>query len=155
MTEDISFDNHFSLESNNKEKLDLNHQAPKEVKDAVWEIINGRTPKEPDLPPDRMLVEVPVEYVNAVAWAASRRLERMGCTKNFYVEINKTLPLVYLRFERFIVIPGHPPFEKTTINCLAAYMALRHQKKEDFLPEKVGERAAMDFIEWLNKVHIH
>ena len=149
------FSDHHSLKSETT-KLDLNHRASKEVKDKVWDIIqNGYKEEEAPLPDGYIEVEVPEEYVGAAVWTAAKVLSRLGARTGFSVMKDKDAPQFYIEYmyPDIIEVPGRPKGYRQNTNCLAAYMALKHKKDQDFLPENVGKLAVEMFMRKLSEVN--
>jgi hypothetical protein len=138
------FDDHASMQLHKQAPLDPHKQAPKEVKDAVWDMVQGRSPKTVQDAPDT--VTIPKEYVQAVAWHAVRELKRRGCGKGFSVKIDPDVPQVFITWERpsgLATAEGNA-YQGAT-DCLTAFVCERP-------PEHVGTEAVDVFLANLDAV---
>jgi hypothetical protein len=133
------FDDHHQMRRSDKPAapLDPHKQAPKEIKDTVWEIVQGRAPTAQD---DPDTVTVPKEYVRAVAWHATKELKRRGCLKGFSVKVDPDVPQVFITWERpsGLVTSEGNAYQGAT-DCLTAFAQNRP-------PEHVGWEAVDAFI---------
>jgi hypothetical protein len=133
------FDDHHQMRRvPNQAPLDPNKQAPKEIKDAVWAMVQGHAPATVQDAPDT--VTVPHEYVQAVAFHAIRELKRRGCTKGFSVKVDPEVPQVFVTWERpsgLVTTEGNA-FQGST-DCLTAFVQQRP-------PEHVGFEAVEVFL---------
>lgn len=133
------FDDHHQLKrAPNQAPLDPHKQAPREIKDAVWDMVQGRAPKTVQDHPDT--VTVPKEYVQAVAFFATRELKRRGCIKGFSVKVDPDVPQVFVTWERpsGIVTAEGNAYQGST-DCLTAFIDKRD-------PQHVGIEAVEVFI---------
>lgn len=133
------FDDHHQMRRvPNHAPLDPHKQAPKEIKDAVWDMVQGRAPATVQDAPGT--VTVPHEYVKAVAWHATRELKRRGCIKGFSVKVDPDVPQVFVTWERpsGIVTAEGNAYQGST-DCLTAFI-----EKRD--PQHVGIEAVEVFL---------
>jgi hypothetical protein len=127
--------------------VDKAHQAPREVKDTVWDIIQGKlktTEIEAPIPRGNQRVEVPFEYVNACAFFAAKALLRRGCTRGFTVKRNPDRPEFELRWDRPMahLLPEGSSIARAhaqETDCLTAFVQSR-------APEHVGVEAVDLFL---------
>jgi hypothetical protein len=136
----MSFDDfadHHQLKRHEQVPLDPSIQAPKEIKDTAWAIIQGRGPTQQD---DPGTITVPREYVSAVAWHAARELKRRGCTAQFSVRAHADLPQVQVAWQRAsgLVTADGNAYQGTT-DCLSAFAQGRD-------PQHVGIEAVDVFL---------
>jgi hypothetical protein len=125
----MSFDDfadHHQLKRHDQTPMDPTIQAPREVKDTAWAIIQGRGPTQQDEPGT---ITVPREYVSAVAWHAAHELRRRGCTAQFSVKADADLPQVRVAWERAggLTTATGNGFQGTT-DCLSAFAQGRDPK---------------------------
>ena len=127
-----------------KMRLDPNYQAPKEVKDLVWDMLQGKAPVQRDEPG---VVIVPEEYVHTVATCAIRELRAQGAAKGFSVAVDPEQPVVKIAFTRqedlARMTQMRSGYEMTT-DCLTAYV-------NELDPVGVGKSAATAFLHALQK----
>lgn len=138
------FADHHHIAPGKAARLDPNYRAPKEVKDLVWDMLNGKTPTVQDA---AGTVMVPVEYVHTVATCAIRELKRQGAAKGFSVAVDPDHPIVKVAFTRAEDLARmtqmRSGYELTT-DCLTAYV-------NDLDPVQVGTSAAQAFLKQLQR----
>lgn len=137
------FDDHHQMRRSDHAPLDPHKQAPKEVKDAVWAMVQGRAPTVQD---DPNTVTVPHEYVGAVAWHATKELKRRGCTNRFSVKVDPDMPQVLIAWQRpgGLVTADGNAYQLTT-DCLTAFLDKRD-------PQHVGIEAVDVFVQRLDDI---
>lgn len=138
------FEDHHHVAPAKRTRLDPNYQAPKDLKDAVWDYINGRAPTVQDAPGT---VVVPYSYVETVATMAIRELRKLGCTKGFSVAVDPDEPVVkvsWTRAEDLARKTGMRSGYELATDCLKAYVA-------ELDPIDVGRSAARAFLPALEK----
>jgi hypothetical protein len=137
------FDDHHELKRHAQTPLDPHKQAPKEIKDTVWAIAQGRAPTIQD---DPNTVTVPKEYVQAIAWHAIHELKRRSATKSFSVKVDPDVPQVFITWERpaGLVTADGNAYQGAT-DCLTAFI----QKRD---PQHVGIEAVDTFMQRLDAV---
>lgn len=140
------FDDHHQMRRvTSNAPLDPHKQAPREIKDAVWDMVQGRAPATVQDAPGT--VTVPHEYVQAVAWHAVRELKRRGCGKGFSVKTDPDVPQVFITWERpsGLATADGNAYQGST-DCLTAFVQNR-------LPEHVGTEAVDVFLTRLEEVN--
>lgn len=126
---------------------DPNYRADKKTLDKVWDIIQGKVDvSKIEEPETGEVVSVPVEYVNAVAWWALRRLKQLHAGKEFSVGVVKEEPIVLIEFvkefhgvlnERGETVKMG---KRQTTDCAAGFM-------QGIDPERLGQDAAVFFMQ--------
>lgn len=131
--------------------LDPNHRADTATKRMVWDLMQGRVKAdqlEAPLPTGHQSVEVPMEYVSAIAFHALRELKRQGCDSSFSVKRDPEAPQVDITWQRprSILLPAGIAMAYTQhTDCLAAFV-------RGLAPEHVGRAAADSFLVRLAEV---
>lgn len=138
------FGDHHHVEPTKRQRLDPNYQAPKELKDAVWNYINGKAPTDQD--PSGTVI-VPEAYVQTIATCALRELKAMRCGRGFSVAVDPDEPLVKVAWTRADDLArrtGVRSGYELTTDCLAAFV-------NDLDPTDVGRSSARAFVGALEK----
>lgn len=140
------FEDHKQLKRHAQAPLDPHKQAPREVKDGVWDMVQGRAPKTQQ--DDDDVVTIPLVYTNAILVLASRELTRIGLTKGVTLDFRENIygdPLLQIMRKRSIVGPDGKDADVVITNLTMAFAA-------NMDPGEVGREAARRFAEGLDAV---
>lgn len=140
------FESHHQLKRHAQVPLDPHKQAPKEVKDGVWDMVQGRAPKTQQ--DDDDVVTIPHTYTHAALVLASRELTRIGLTKGVTLDIKQNAygePLLQIMRKRAIIGADGKDADVMISRLGEAFAA-------NMDPGEVGREAARQFAAGLDAV---